>query len=63
MTVIEAESLLRVLEIDLKGRIAQFEKETDLIVDTIYVNRLSVHEIGAKKKSLLNSIDCEVHLL
>ena len=61
MLVTEAEALVRALELEIKRMVNQYEEATNLIIDHIYVNRVSV--IDSKIKSLLNSIECEVRLL
>jgi hypothetical protein len=63
MLVTEAEALVRALELEIKRIVNQYEEATGLIIDHIYVNRTSIKEIGAKEKSLLNAIECEVRLL
>jgi len=61
MLVTEAEALVRALEVEIKRVVNQYEEATGLIIDHIYVNRVSV--VDSKKQSLLNSIECEVRLL
>lgn len=63
MLVTEAERLVRVLENTIKEKVGEFEKATNLIVDSIYVNRISTIPMDGKKLSILNSIECEVRFL
>lgn len=63
MLVTEAECLVRELENSIRREVAAFEEATTLIVDSIYVNRISTTPTGGKRQSILNSIECEVRLL
>ena len=63
ITVVEAEQKLHALEKDLCSRIEQFEQETSLIVNNIYVNRHKGAFVPEGKHNVLYSIECEVHLV